>query len=169
MSADISLLLIEPPLRRRYAQLDPATEPFPFAETTDLHVAPGRATTTVLVVDDEHDVRFSLRQLLEFYGYRVIEAANGAEALELLALKPVSFVITDLHMPRMNGIEFLRQVRTRSPARPRTVAMSGVLHMSQAAPAAAASILGADAVLDKPFTRHQLLQALAMAVDQDRY
>jgi CheY-like chemotaxis protein len=74
-------------------------------------------------------------------------------------------MITDLHMPRMNGIELLRQVRTSLPARPRTVAMSGVFRMVQAAPAAAAGLLGADAVLDKPFTRQQLLRALAIAVE----
>jgi CheY-like chemotaxis protein len=123
-----------------------------------------RSGPTILIVDDDPDVRISLRQLLEFYGYHVVEAGNGVEALEVLARKPVSFMITDLYMPRMDGIELLREVRNGS-SRPRTVAMSGVIHLEQAMSTAAASLLGADAVLDKPFTRQQLLRALATAVD----
>src|SRR5438874_2364903 len=91
----------------------------PLLEPTEISRPVRGLVRTVLVVDDERDVRLSIRLLLEFYGYRVLEAPNGAEALELLAHNPVSFVITDLSMPRMNGIEFLREVRNTSGIRPR--------------------------------------------------
>src|SRR6476661_4314210 len=134
--AHVDSVLIETPLDLSHAEPDLARHAAPVPETTATHLPLRGVMRTVLVVDDERDVRLSIRMLLEFYGYRVIEAANGAEALELLAQSTVSFVITDLHMPRMNGIEFLREVRTTAGVRPRVVAMSGVVHLAHAAPAA---------------------------------
>src|SRR6185436_1570777 len=112
---------------------------------------------TVLVVDDEPDTRLMLRALLEFYGYDVVEAGDGTEALRHLTSRPVFALLTDLYMPGMDGIQLLRQIGNDRTRAKRVVAMSGVLHRGQASSAAAASLLGADAVLDKPFSRHQLL------------
>lgn len=60
---------------------------------------------TVLLVDDDPAVRESIRNVLEFAGYKVIEASNGEEAIEIYKNKmnEISLVITDLIMPRMNG------------------------------------------------------------------
>jgi len=69
---------------------------------------------TLLVVDDS----FSMRQLSSFTlknaGYDVIEAVNGKDALEKLSSTKVDMVITDLTMPEMDGIEFIKQFRTLS-------------------------------------------------------
>ncbi len=63
---------------------------------------------SVLVVDDEEDVREALRDLLEQYGYKVLAAPNGREALNILrGGDPPGFVLLDLIMPVMNGWEFL--------------------------------------------------------------
>jgi CheY-like chemotaxis protein len=63
---------------------------------------------SVLVVDDEEDVREALRDLLEQYGYKVVAAPNGREALSIMrGDDPPGFVLLDLIMPVMNGWEFL--------------------------------------------------------------
>src|SRR5262245_42051969 len=75
-----------------------------------------RAVTTVLVVDDEPGVRFALTEVLSDRGHRVIAAASGAEALELL--DGVDVVVTDLAMPGMDGLELVQQIAARAPALP---------------------------------------------------
>lgn len=69
----------------------------------------------VLVVDDEEDVRETLRDLVEMCGCSAIVAANGAEALELLAERRPCMIILDLLMPVMTGEELLEAMR-RQPA-----------------------------------------------------
>lgn len=67
---------------------------------------------TVLVVDDEAEIRESLRDALEDEGYTVALAANGRDALELLPkLLPLSAIILDIIMPNMSGTEFYAAVQ----------------------------------------------------------
>ena len=69
----------------------------------------------ILLVEDEGDVREALRDLLEDYGYAIVEAANGRRALEMLEGQGVDpcLVIVDLLMPVMDGFQFLREVAAR--------------------------------------------------------
>ncbi|NPC70311.1 response regulator [Corallococcus exiguus] len=77
-----------------------------------IHAVPNRSKT-VLIVDDERDLRESIAELLEMSGYRVAQAANGLAALELLAAAPKpGMVLLDKMMPVMDGYEFLLQVRS---------------------------------------------------------
>lgn len=64
----------------------------------------------VLVVDDEHDVREVYRDFLE-PRFEVVEAVDGKVALEILHSRPIDLMISDVHMPRMNGVELVRAVR----------------------------------------------------------
>lgn len=73
---------------------------------------PGR---TILVVDDEEEVRNSLTRALEREGYEVFSAEGPTEALQILQKEQVKLVISDQNMPDMNGIEFLKLVRERHP------------------------------------------------------
>ena len=66
---------------------------------------------TVLVVDDSDTVRRMLRWVLQPVGVRILEAANGALALDLLQREPVDLIVADLNMPIMDGIELTRSVR----------------------------------------------------------
>jgi CheY-like chemotaxis protein len=75
----------------------------------------GTESACVLVVDDEEDVRETLRDLVEMCGCSAIVASNGAEALELLAERRPCMVILDLLMPVMSGAEMLEAMR-REPA-----------------------------------------------------
>ena len=120
-------------------------------------------TDTILVVDDEVDFRVSMRELLQLLGYQVSEAANGFEALKVLANEKVSILLTDLFMPRMDGIELLRHVRKSNEPVPGIIAVTGEIHLGRQTTVAAASLLGAHVVLIKPFTKDQLVGALSVA------
>lgn len=66
----------------------------------------------ILIVDDARLVRSFYRTVLEKRGYVVDEALNGLEALEKLLLAPFDLLIVDINMPKMDGLTFLRTVRT---------------------------------------------------------
>jgi nitrogen-specific signal transduction histidine kinase/ActR/RegA family two-component response regulator len=88
-------------------------------------VRPG-AGERVLVVEDESVVRSLVRRTLESHGYRVYLAPNGAAALSFITANPgeVDLVLTDVVMPRMNGLELAAQLAERLPALP-VLLMSG--------------------------------------------
>ena len=69
----------------------------------------------VLVVDDEENTRLALTRLLSREGYQVETAANGNEALSRLRSQPAELIITDLNMPEMNGLAFLRELNREYP------------------------------------------------------
>jgi two-component system, cell cycle response regulator DivK len=71
----------------------------------------GRAPLTVLVVDDFEDSRFVLRQLLEASEYRVIEAADGREAVETAQRHCPDLVLMDLNMPLVDGLTATKLIR----------------------------------------------------------
>lgn len=73
------------------------------------------ATFTVLIIDDEANILSSLKRLFQPFGYRILTAESGAEALALLEKEPVDLVISDMRMPQMNGAELLEQVRSKWP------------------------------------------------------
>jgi len=72
---------------------------------------------TILVVDDVRIVRHVIYRLLSQVGFRVYEAASGAEAIEVLstATRPIDLVIVDVVMPRMSGVALARQIHERWP------------------------------------------------------
>lgn len=70
-----------------------------------------KAQATILVVDDEPDVRTLCRVNLEFKGYRVLEAAGGEEALGLLRDNRADLILLDLMMPKMDGWEVMRRLK----------------------------------------------------------
>nr|WP_307726381.1 response regulator [Trichlorobacter sp.] len=69
-----------------------------------------------MVVDDEENTRLALTRLLSREGYEVTTAANGLEALSSLRNSPAELIITDLNMPEMNGLVFLRELKREYPA-----------------------------------------------------
>ena len=73
---------------------------------------------SILVIDDDRDMRRVLRDFLVRSGYGVIEAATGDEALRLIESTPVDVVILDKEMPGMNGFEVLASLRRQRPETP---------------------------------------------------
>lgn len=86
---------------------------------------PEQTELTILVVDDSAVDRLVARRLLEKYGsWRVAQAEDGAEALELIAGSAPALVLTDLQMPRVDGLALVEQIRERFPRVP-VVLMTG--------------------------------------------
>jgi signal transduction histidine kinase len=108
----------------------------------------------VLIVDDNTDLRDYMRNLLAPY-YRIVTAADGAAALQMLGDCRPAIIVADVMMPRMNGIEMVRAVR----ADPQTVAIPIILLSARAGGEATVEGLdaGCDDYLTKPFTAQELL------------
>jgi two-component system, chemotaxis family, chemotaxis protein CheY len=100
------------------------------------------ASRTVLVVDDEPDIRYLLRVTLELAGYLVVEAAHGEAALEQVRRSAPQLVVTDRMMPVMNGGELIERLRADGSSREIPIVMVSGTRGAQG---------GADAMLGKPF------------------
>src|SRR5579862_8735399 len=100
-------------------------------------------TQTVLIVDDEKDLREMMRDVLELNGYTVVTAVEGRAALEAIErIEHLGLVLLDLLMPGMNGWDFFKEMRSRS----KYAAVPIVVHSSS--PTSAPQ--GASRVLKKP-------------------
>jgi len=120
-------------------------------------------TRSILMIDDNEQLRDLLRAALTKLGYEVTSASNGAEAIEAIAKMPFDVVITDLLMPEKDGIEVIGELRRRQP-QARIVAMSGGGRGSREHYLQTAKGLGAHALLGKPFSVTELSAALDTAL-----
>jgi DNA-binding response OmpR family regulator len=68
---------------------------------------------TVLVVDDESDVRIVVETILVKHGYRVVQAKDGAEALQLLSRRKFDLVVLDIMMPRVDGYQVMEHMKSK--------------------------------------------------------
>lgn len=86
----------------------------------------------ILAVDDEHTICDLIRYSLEPAGMEVVTAENGKEALTLLEKEPVDVIITDLLMPSMTGLEFIKEMKNRKSSIPIIIITAyGNMEMSQ--------------------------------------
>ncbi|PWT80321.1 MAG: response regulator [Acidobacteria bacterium] len=121
---------------------------------------------SVLVIDDEADVRASIAQVLGRVGFDVVTAENGLTGTEEFFKHPADVVIVDFVMPRSNGAEVIRKIRASFPGA-RIIAVSGGGQFGPLgykpgaivtdAYLALARQAGADAVMSKPFHRKDLI------------
>jgi two-component system, NtrC family, response regulator HydG len=118
----------------------------------------------VLVVDDDAGIRYMLREILESAGFEVDEAPDGEAALERFAAAPADLVVTDLRMPRLDGMGLLARLQAQSPA-PRVVVITA--HGSERQ-AVAAMKAGAIDYFRKPFEMEELLAVVRRAVESTR-
>jgi CheY-like chemotaxis protein len=77
----------------------------------------GNAGPVVMVVEDFEDNRFMLRRLLEMTGYRVLEAINGEEAVELAQRERPQLILMDLSLPQLDGLAATRRIRQHADLR----------------------------------------------------
>lgn len=72
----------------------------------------------ILVIDDDKNTRFLMREILEIEHYTVFTAKNGLDGLEMLESEHIDLVIVDIMMPKMNGYEFTKEIRSNNPELP---------------------------------------------------
>ena len=87
-----------------------------FPKHSNAEVVLAESIKRILVVDDEENTRIGLTKLLSQDGYEVESAANGNDALDLLGQHKVNLVISDINMPDMNGLVFLRELSRKFPS-----------------------------------------------------
>ena len=112
----------------------------------------------VLVVDDSLSARSSLSQLMSDGGYQAITARDGIEAVELLEKEHPDIVLTDLEMPRMNGLELTSYIRRSEQWRPLPIVM--ITSRTMAKHRQQAKELGVDHYITKPFTEDDVLASI---------
>ena len=107
-------------------------------------------TPSVLVIDDDHESREVIAELLKQKGHVVFVAADGIEGLEIARRRGVDVAVTDIVMPRRDGLETIQELRKDFPD-VRILALSGgVAGQGQQNYLTIATALGADAVMSKP-------------------
>lgn len=116
----------------------------------------------ILVVDDNPEHREALARIFGRHGYRATVAADGAEALGILAEADVDLVITDLRMPRVGGLALLREIQKHHPGIPVII----ITAYGDSISAIEAAGWGAAAFLQKPIRRDQILGVAARALGQ---
>jgi CheY-like chemotaxis protein len=120
--------------------------------------------TTILLVEDEVLLREGVQETLEAFGYTVIGAGDGVEALDWLEQTPVSLIITDLVMPKMNGVAFIEQVRIKFPSLPIIVASGSPDSVTSRLGIDTIHVPGATACINKPFKSKDLINLVEKVI-----
>jgi two-component system response regulator HydG len=115
-----------------------------------------------LVVDDDEMVRYAVRGLLEHLAVEVDEAGDGVEAVGKLTSGEYQVVVTDIHMPRMDGLELLAKIQERPLPRPRVIVVTAHGTERQAVQAIKG---GAFDYFKKPFEVEEILAVLRRAIE----
>ena len=118
----------------------------------------------ILVVDDEAEIRRSVRMILEYDGYDVLEASSGPEGVALAEKESPDLVFLDVKMPGMDGLEALQRIRAVNDTLP-VVIISGHGTVSTAVEATKA---GAFDFIEKPLASERVLLTIRNALDQTR-
>ena len=128
-------------------------------KVTDMVSYPRGRGELILVVDDEENIREIARATLEKFGYEVLTATDGTDALATYAKQgdKIALVLTDIAMPFMDGTALIRALRKINP-QAKIIAMSGLMNSEQTAELQS---LNVNAFLSKPYTAESLLKLLA--------
>lgn len=114
----------------------------------------------IMIVDDSATVRQVLHMTLSQAGYEVIEAVDGENALELFSDHNIDMLVTDLNMPKMDGIDLIKQVRQNKDNRFMPIVM--LTTESQPERKKEGKNAGASGWITKPFKPEQLLSVIKM-------
>lgn len=119
----------------------------------------GSPTKHILVVDDDEMMRAFIKELLLINDFKVTEADNGKTGLKEFRDNTPDLVITDIIMPEMEGISFIRELRSHNKAIP-IIAMTGNVHGRMEEFLEISSQLGADEMLRKPIKAQVFLDTI---------
>jgi len=115
----------------------------------------------IMIVDDEDKVRESVREVLTDEGYRVVDTADGTRVLELLEQEKPGLVLLDIWMPQIDGIDLLKQIKSKEPAiNVVMISGHGSIHT-----AVAATKFGAFDFIEKPLSLDALLLTVQRAFE----
>src|SRR5450432_3496452 len=117
------------------------------------------STATILIVDDEPQIRRVMRTTLSSNGYTVIEARSGEEALEVVRAERPDLVLLDVNMPGIGGLEACREIRDKSDIAIIMLTVRNTEHDKVLALDA-----GADDYVVKPFSMEELLARIRAAL-----
>jgi CheY-like chemotaxis protein len=112
----------------------------------------------ILVAEDEHHIRLLVSRVLQKHGHIVKEAEDGLEALSVVKEDRVDLVLTDLNMPRMTGVELIKEI-CKDETHPPIVIITAY---EEYVPEACRH--GATYYLPKPFTQQQLVEVVNTAI-----
>ena len=113
---------------------------------------------TILLVEDEELLRAGVQEVLEIQGYTVITAPDGEQALACLGAQTIDLIITDLVMPKMDGVDFVKQLRKIKPDLPVIVVSGSTRNIMQRYGIDSIQVPGANASLPKPFKSVDLIE-----------
>jgi CheY-like chemotaxis protein len=123
----------------------------------------------ILLVDDNHHMRVLLTEILRAIGVKYIfEAADGAEALHLMRQQPIDIVMTDLAMQPLDGIDFVRLVRTSGDSPNPMVPVIMITGHSTMRRVGEARDVGVTEFLSKPVTARGVIERITRVVDHPR-
>lgn len=114
------------------------------------------AQQTILVVDDEAEVRALVREILALHGYNVIDTGDPIEARRIVEAQPIHLMLTDVVMPMMSGLELAKRVEATSPTT-KIILMSGY---------STAAVKGSGRpLISKPFRTSDLVNTVKQMLD----
>ena len=111
---------------------------------------------SILITDDDHAFRETVRTMLEPRGFHTLTAADGEEAIKIVGAQAIHLLLLDMHMPRLTGLETARRIRQINSRLP-CVLVSGALDASIIEQARSADIFS---VLAKPVSRIDLTRTV---------
>ena len=111
---------------------------------------------TILVVDDNKEIVFSLGKLLEYEGYQVLKAYDGLEALETLKDHTVDLILLDVMMPKLNGLSALMKIRENNQ-----IPVIILSAKTQESDKVSGLVMGADDYVEKPYNPAELTARIA--------
>jgi YesN/AraC family two-component response regulator len=120
---------------------------------------------SILIIDDELQIRVMMRRILEKVGYEVYEASDGKEGIKLFRDKPTDLVITDIIMPEKEGLETILDLRHDFP-KIKIIAISGGGKTGLPNFLPAAKKFGAIRTLPKPFGKDDLLKLVKEVLNE---
>jgi len=129
-----------------------------------MNVSPASSAPYCLIVDDEPRLRQVMAHLMRGDGFQCVEAANGIEALMLLETTPAILVLSDLRMPKMDGMELLRAIRARFP----DIAVVMITAVADVEMAVSCLALGAADYVVKPYQLEDVRARVSQALDKRR-
>jgi CheY-like chemotaxis protein len=156
-----------PLARPSISALDPAFDsrvgPLPRSDSRDANAA--RATRTVLVVDDEEDIRRMLRRVLQERGYRVVEAARGTEALQAVRDHVLDCILLDAMLPEIHGFDICRRIKSSQKYGHIPIIMVSAIYRGWRFAEDLRESYGVTAFLEKPFKISDVIVAVERAIE----